>query len=222
VTQTLYPAVCAVQDRIALLSEIFVKSNRLSLIWAVPFGTGMALFASDLVHFVLGNQWLPAVPLLQIMGVVTAVHHVGYNWGAFVKARGTTWPIAVSAVLITAGTIAVGIPLMNTYHLVGLGIAFAIGEFIGFVIRGYWITRFFTGVGIIRQLGRAFAPTLVAVTPILLGRALLGPERSVGGAIGVFALYVIMTVGATWVLERPLIREASGYMLRPRLQAASS
>src|SRR5947209_9595691 len=86
VTETLYPAVCAVRDRIELLAEIFVKSNRLSLMWAVPFGVGMTLFASDLVHFVLGRQWSPAVPLLQIMGIVTAVNHVGYNWSAFVKA----------------------------------------------------------------------------------------------------------------------------------------
>src|SRR5947209_3774460 len=51
ITETLYPAVCAMKDRVSLLSELFVKSNRLSLIWAVPFGVGMTLFASDLVRF---------------------------------------------------------------------------------------------------------------------------------------------------------------------------
>ena len=119
---------CAVKDRVPLLSEIFVKSNRLSLIWAVPFGVGLALFASDLVHFVLGAKWVPAIVILQIMGIVTAVHHVGYNWAAFVKARGTTWPIAISAVLVTAVTLAAAIPLMYSHGLLGLGIAFVIGE----------------------------------------------------------------------------------------------
>ena len=56
VTETLYPAVCAVKNRVTLLSEIFVKSNRLSLVWAVPFGVGMALFASDLVRLILGPR----------------------------------------------------------------------------------------------------------------------------------------------------------------------
>jgi O-antigen/teichoic acid export membrane protein len=221
-TQTLYPAVCAVQDRVAVLSEIFVKSNRLSLMWAVPFGAGMALFASDLVHFVLGPRWIPAVSLLEIMGLVTAVNHVGYNWGAFVKARGTTWPIAVSAVLISACTIAAGIPLMQSDGLVGLGVAFVIGALVGFVVRGIWIARFFTGVGIVKQLTRAFTPTLMVSVPILAGRLLLGPEQSLGAALAVFVFYVAATAVATWLTERPLIREATGYMLRPRVPAFAS
>ena len=37
VTGALYPAICAVRDRTGLLHESFVKSNRLALMWAVPF-----------------------------------------------------------------------------------------------------------------------------------------------------------------------------------------
>jgi O-antigen/teichoic acid export membrane protein len=220
VTATLYPAVCAVKDRVRLLSEIFVKSNRLSLIWAVPFGVGMALFASDLVRFILGTKWEPAVALLQIMGLVTAVHHVGYNWGAFVKARGMTWPIAVSAVISAAVVIGAGIPLMYSYHLVGLGVAFALGEVAAFVVRGVWIARFFVGARIVPQLLRGFAPTAIAAAPILAGRALLGPEHTLAVAIAVFAVYVAATVFWTWVLERPLLSEAVGYLLRSRVQPA--
>jgi O-antigen/teichoic acid export membrane protein len=219
-TTTLYPAVCAVNDRVSLLSEIFVKSNRLSLIWAVPFGVGVALFASDLVHFVLGTKWVPAIAILEIMGIVTAVHHVGYNWAAFVKARGMTWPIAISAVLVSAVTLAAAVPLMYSHGLVGLGIAFAIGELVGFAIRGIWITRFFTGVRIFRQLGRAFAPAVIAALPVLLIRAAVGSDRSLGIAIAMFALYVLTTIAATAVLERPLLREAAGYMVGKRPQLA--
>ena len=47
--QALYPAVCAVAQSRDKLFEAFVKSNRLALVWAMPFGVGLALFASDLV-----------------------------------------------------------------------------------------------------------------------------------------------------------------------------
>ena len=40
---------CAVADRTELLFETFVKSNRLALMWAMPSGLGLALFAPDLV-----------------------------------------------------------------------------------------------------------------------------------------------------------------------------
>jgi O-antigen/teichoic acid export membrane protein len=218
VTETLYPAVCAVKDRVALLSEIFVKSNRLSLIWAVPFGIGMALFASDLVRLIIGSRWLPAVPVLEIMGVVTAVHHVGYNWAAFVKARGTTWPIVVSALIGAAVVVGAGIPLMFSDHLVGLALAFVLGELAAFVVRGIWLSRLFTGVSILTQLIRGFAPTVIAAAPILALRVVAGTEKSLLAAAAVFTFYAIATIAATVALERPLLREAFGYMLRRRPQ----
>ena len=61
VTATLYPAICAVRDRRDALFESFVKPNRLALMWGMPFGIGLALFAADLVRFGLGPRWEPAV-----------------------------------------------------------------------------------------------------------------------------------------------------------------
>jgi O-antigen/teichoic acid export membrane protein len=213
VTDTLYPAICAIADRVDRLSEVFVKSNRLSLIWAVPFGVGLTLFGSDLIHFGLGRRWLPAVPLLQIMGVVTAVHHVGYNWSAFVRARGTTWPIAVAGTVTSVVVIAFGVPLMYSNGLVGIGCAFGVGEGVALIVRGTMLRRFFTGVHILSHLARAFAPTLLAVVLVVAARDVAGPDRTPIAAIGMFSLYALGTIGATWLLERPLISEAIGYLL---------
>jgi O-antigen/teichoic acid export membrane protein len=219
VTDTLYPAVCAVKDRLEVLSEVFVKSNRLSLIWAVPFGVGMTLFGADLLRFGLGRQWLPALPLLQIMGLVTAVNHVGYNWSAFVRARGVTWPMAVSAAIVSVVVIAAAVPLMYSVGLVGIGYAFAIGECVSLIIRGLVMARFFTGVSLLRHLLRAFAPTAVAALPVLAWRALNGAEHTPAAAVAVFIVYLLSTVAATVALERPLLDEAVGYLVsrRPRL-----
>jgi len=220
VTETLYPAICAVRDRVELLSEIFVKSNRLSLIWAVPFGVGMTIFGSDLVHFVIGRQWLPGVPLLQILGLTTAVHHVGYNWTSFFKAQARTWPIAIAAVVTFIAVIAAAIPLMYSDHLVGLGYAFAVGEVVSLATRGILLARLFEGFRILRHLQRAFAPTVLAAGPVLAFRALNGPEHSLAAAIAVFASYVALTVLFTLALERPLLREAVGYLAPRRTQLA--
>src|SRR3954454_4597348 len=61
ITSTLYPAICAVKDRAAVLTEAFVKSNRLTLMWGMPFGVGLALFTPDLVHYVIGDHWAFAI-----------------------------------------------------------------------------------------------------------------------------------------------------------------
>ena len=93
-TATLYPAICAVRDRTDLLYESFVKSNRLALMWGVPFGLGLTLFASDLIRFALGEDWRHAELLLQVFGIAAAVGHIAFNWDAFYRARGKTRPVA--------------------------------------------------------------------------------------------------------------------------------
>jgi O-antigen/teichoic acid export membrane protein len=220
VTETLYPAVCAVATQTRLLSEIFIKSNRLSLMWAVPFGVGMTLFGSDLVRFVLGDSWLSAVPVLQILGLVTAVDHVGYNWGAFVKCRGQTWPIAVTSAVKSAAVIAAAVPLMYAFGVVGIGYAFAIGAVVALVQRSFIMMRFFEGIQLLPHLLRGFAPTAVAVVPILCLRAGYGPEQTAAGAVVMFAVYVAATIIATIWLERPLLNEAVGYLGRGRPRLA--
>ena len=214
VTETLYPAVCAVSTRTRLLSEIFVKSNRLALMWAVPFGVGVALFAGDLARFVLGPRWGPAVPLLEIMGVVTAFNHVGYNWSAFVKSRGTTWPVAVMAVVVSAVVIASAVPLMYADGVVGIGYAFGIGTAVGLALRCVVMFRFFSGVDPVRHLIRAFAPTLVAIVPVLAARTVFGADPSLLSGLGLLTLYLGVTAVATYFFERPLIAEVLGYLRR--------
>ena len=41
---TIYPAIVRVRDRVDVLEELFAKANRLTLMWAFPFGAGLALF----------------------------------------------------------------------------------------------------------------------------------------------------------------------------------
>ena len=57
ITETLYPAICRVKDRVDLLFEAFVKTNGLTLMWGIPFGIGLALFVDDLVNYVIGSHW---------------------------------------------------------------------------------------------------------------------------------------------------------------------
>ena len=103
VTATIYPAICAIQGQRRALEEMYLKSNRATLLWVLPYAVGVVLFAPDLVHFVLGNQWAPAVVLLQGLAVVGAITQLGFNWFSFFRAHGDTRPPAVEAV---AGAVA--------------------------------------------------------------------------------------------------------------------
>jgi lipopolysaccharide exporter len=222
ITETLYPALCAVQDRIEILYEAFLKSNRLALIWAAPFGIGLSLFATDLVEYVIGDQWISAIGLIELMGVVTAINHVGFNWVAFYRARSETRPIAVATVITAATTIAAAVPLMFATGITGLGWGYVIGAVAALSARGFYLMRLFPGFQPMRHMVRALLPTAVAAAALLALRAAGAGGESGASAIAELALFLAVVVTATWAFERGLLREALGYFSsRSRSSAAS-
>ena len=218
VTQTLYPAICAVKDRTDLLFESFVKSNRLALMWGMPFGIGIALFASDLVHYGIGDQWHGAVGIIATFGVIAALGHIAFNWDAFFRARGDTRPIAIWSFVTMLSFIAFAIPLMLWKGLNGFALGMGIMAFVSLAVRGLYLMQLFDGLQMLRHAARAIAPTVPAALIVLGVRALVGHD-TLALALGELALYLVVTVVATWAFERPLLREVLGYVRGPRSPA---
>ena len=212
VTGTLYPAIVAVKDRTDVLLESFVKTNRLALMWAVPFGLGLSLFAADLVQFVIGEKWDPALPLLQTFGVLAAIGHIAFNWDAYFRARGDTRPMAIAAVAASVTFIAVGLPLLFTWGLEGIAVGTAAQITVHVALRAYFLRRLFHDFTFLRHAIRAFLPSLPAVGLIALLRLLEHGDRTAALAAGELALYCVVTIGMTWLLEGGLVREAVGYI----------
>lgn len=212
VTGTLYPAICAAADRLDVLRESFQKSNRLALMWAMPFGVGLTLFAGDLVEFVLGpGRWGDAVILLQLYGVTAAFGQLGFNWDAYFRARDDTRPIAV----VTTGSMIVflltAIPLLFVDGLRGFGIGVALQMVASLVLRFRHLRRLFGDLAFAGGLVRAMFPVLPAAGLVLVLRAFDG-RRSLGVALLEVALFVATTAVGTWLIERALLREVAGYV----------
>jgi O-antigen/teichoic acid export membrane protein len=212
VTQALYPAVCAVADRVELLREAFQKSNRLTLMVAAPAGAGMALFAQPFVDHVIGEQWQPAVVLLQALGVAAVVNHIGFNWTAFVRARGDTRPVIGWSLATAAAFFAVPFPLLLTHGLDGYAGGLLVMAAVSLVFRARALKRVLGEHGFGRLAVRGVAPVLPAAAAVLL---LPGP------AAAELALYLALAAAATALLERDLLREAAALARRPARAAVA-
>lgn len=212
VTVTMYPAICRVKDRVDLLFESFVKSNRLALMWAVPFGVGLTLFASDLVSYGIGEQWRAAVPLLQAFGLIVAFDHLGFNWGAYFRARDDTRPIATVALVAVVSFLAAPLPLMVAFGLDGFALGMGVHALVAVGARTFFLTRMFSGFEMALHALRAIAPTVPAAAAILALRLFEGPGRGLGAVLAELLLYGAVTVVATAALERRLLREVLVYL----------
>jgi O-antigen/teichoic acid export membrane protein len=221
VTATIYPAICAVTDRKEVMTELFEKSNRLTAMWALPFGAFLALFSADVVEYVLGDKWEPAVILLQILGITGAVHQLGFNWTAFYRAVGISFPQAVYAAAAAIAFLAVPLPLLFTEGIDG----FAYGMFAVMVAawgtRAVYIKRLLPDVRLTLLAVRAAAPVLFASGIVLLIRLAETGERTLGMALGELAAFGLVLAALTWAWERPLLRELAGYVKRRGAAARS-
>lgn len=222
VSSAIYPAVCRVAERTQVLHEAFVKSNRLILMWAIPFGVGLSLFAGDLIEFVLGDRWADSEDLLIGLGLTAAFSQIAFNWGIFMRAVNRTRPMLYASLISLASFFAVMIPALITLDLIGYVVGFAAVTVIQLAVRDHYMRRLFPGFGILRHMVRAIAPTIPAAGLVLVAR-LVGPgDRVLPQAVGELALYVAATLAFTLLFERKLLREVAGYVLSRRPQQAAA
>jgi O-antigen/teichoic acid export membrane protein len=220
ITQTIYPEVCRVAHDRALLLEAFTKSNRLTLMWGMPFGVGLTLFASDLIEFGIGEQWEEALILLQVFGLTQAFNHIGFNWTAFYRAVGETRPIARVVAATTVTFCLTALPLLLLFDLPGYAAGMAVVTVVTLALRARYVARLFEGFAVLRYCLRAVAPTVPAVGAVIAIRAVVDADRTLGIALGELAVYLAVTAVSTLLIERRLLAEAISY-LRPAEQRAA-
>ncbi|MGH2875456.1 MAG: oligosaccharide flippase family protein [Solirubrobacteraceae bacterium] len=211
IATTIYPAICVVRDRIDTLREIFLTANRIALIWALPFCAGFILFSPDLVQFVLGHRWRPAIPLLQGLAGAAAIQQLGYNWFSFYRARGDSARQAVEAAVGAAAFLAFAVPgllVLGVWGFVGGRLA---GALLVLAVRRHYVARLL-GIELLAVAARGAAPIAAACGLVLAVRALAwsGP-RVLPEAICELVLFLACSAALTWAAERGLVRELVGH-----------
>ena len=218
---TIYPAICAVRDRLPTLQELFVKSNRLTMMWALPFCAGFILFAPDLVHLILGHKWEPAIVLLQGLAAAAAIEQVGYNWFSFYRAVGQSRPQAVESVVMVVAFLGLAIPGLIAWGSEGFVWGRIAGALAVLVVRRWYVRRLLPEVELFALGLRGFVPVAAAAAATYGVRLLLwGGERSAVQAVAEIVVFLAAGALVTWLVERPLLREAAREARAPRLTAA--
>ena len=197
-----------------MLEELFAKANRLTLMWAFPFGAGLALFAADLIVFVLGDEWRGAIVLLEGLAVA-----VGAAAGRLQLVR--VLPRA-RRVLAAGGRVGRVRRLLRRVRGTGRaarrlrGASSPAGSG---APRACWrsahvyVRRLLPGVRLWALALRAAVPVVLASAPVVVLRlALWGGERTLAQALLELALWLGGLALATHRLESGLLAELRGYL----------
>jgi O-antigen/teichoic acid export membrane protein len=213
VTATIYPAICAIQNQRRALEELYLKSNRATLMWVLPYAVGIVLFAPDLPAFILGEQWQPAVVLLQGLAIVGALTQLGFNWFSFYRAHGDTRPPAIEAAVGAIAFLALAVPGLLIDGFDGFIIGRIAAALIVLGVRGVYIRRLLPGVRYETLLAPTLLPIALATAAVAIVRAALwGGHRPLAQAIAELALFIVIYGVTAMRRERELLGELFGAM----------
>jgi O-antigen/teichoic acid export membrane protein len=165
-----------------------------------------------LVEFVFGDRWKSAVAVIAGMGVMAGFRQIGFNWQIFMRAVNKTRPIFFAALVNVGSFFAFVVPAVLALGLTGYAVGSALGVVAQLVARTHFLRGLFPRFSPWRQFARAAAPTVPAAAVVLLVRLVAGNETSLFAALGMLALFVLLTIAATLALERALVSEILGYL----------
>lgn len=108
------------------MTETYMRPVALAFMVTFPAGFGLSLVADPLVRLAVGEKWVAAIPVIQVMGVMGAMVVFGVVSSTLLAAHGMLqrqFSITLAAVTVRLGLI---IPLINQLGILGAAIgAFA-------------------------------------------------------------------------------------------------
>jgi O-antigen/teichoic acid export membrane protein len=88
ISRVAFPALSKVQDDVDRLREGYFRSVQMAAVVGFPVAAGIATVAPQFVGAVLGTEWEPIVPLMQLLAVWGGIRAFGANVGAVFKSVG--------------------------------------------------------------------------------------------------------------------------------------
>jgi O-antigen/teichoic acid export membrane protein len=123
----LFPAFSRMQNDVGRTATMWLRANRLVAAVSVPALVGFAVVAPELVRVVLGEKWLPAVPVVQILAFVGVLQCVQRLNSSVLQARDrTSLLFRFSLVASAANVVAFVIGLQ--WGIVGVAACYAISN----------------------------------------------------------------------------------------------
>ncbi|QNE04859.1 lipopolysaccharide biosynthesis protein [Croceicoccus marinus] len=76
IRQLLFPAFSLIKGEMYRLRAAYMQSQGVLCTLAFPIGIGFAVLAEPIIRLLIGEKWLPIAPIVQVLGVVSAIQTI--------------------------------------------------------------------------------------------------------------------------------------------------
>lgn len=200
INRVLFPGYAQMTTNRASLRDSYLNVLSLIAVAALPMSFGIAAVARPVVRVLLGERWMAAVPLIQILGFAGAVHAVDSNATSLWLALGKARTAAVVNVLYLVALV----PLIAALsHIAGvIGIAYAELSAVAFAtLVSYTLISRELQLRPVAYITRLWRPLAAAAAMSYTVTASLAPAPEQAGVSGPLAwLSVAVPLGAVTYL----------------------
>jgi O-antigen/teichoic acid export membrane protein len=213
----LFPLYANIKNDPARLKKVFVEVTELIYVFLLPASVGMLLFGREIVSFIYGARWAPAVPILYVIIGYGFIRSFEYLSLPLLKGVGKVSTTLFNSVIQAAVLFSVIVPLTTRYGAVGTALAALIGLASGQVFLLFRMRQeiHFSFFAFLQAL---YLPVLASA----LMAAVLGGLKMVLPAANVFMLLGYVAAGGAlyfailWVFDKLFKSDFFGLIGRMR------
>lgn len=194
-----FPAYSKLQHDQEALQNAFLKTIRVIFVIVVPMATGIIMIAPKFTQILLGEQWMPMVPVMQIMAIAGLIRAIAATGGSLFRGYGIPeWDFRMNA--LRAGGIILTIwPLTNLLGITGAAISITFG--IGLTLP-LWLYKTVDITGLpVANYGKSLLTPLIGAA-IMTGPVLLTLGPSVWRLAGAVLVGILVYFAAIYFLYK--------------------
>lgn len=209
-SQVAFPLFASIQNDPARMRSGMRKALQLGALFSFPTMTGMALVAEPMVVVIIGEQWLPIVPILQLLCVVGVIYPISAINVNLLMSIGRA-DLFLRIEIIKKLLVLANVLITYRYGLTAMILGMIVVSIIALVINTFY-SKVFLGYGLFKQLKDIFAIAVIVL--IMSGGVLLFSNAVEFKFLPKLLLEVILGIGLFVVLLRFLPLELKEEIVR--------
>ncbi len=186
-----FPAYSKLQDNLPKLRQAFLAGIEAIVLVTFPFAVAIFVLAPDFTPLVLGNQWVPAIPAMRILGIAAAISALQSAGGSLLFAVGKPRLVFLTLVVASLVMVVLLAPLSRQFGLTGAAMAMLAGNGVGLLFIA-WALRRILNLSVKDLVRLLISPFTVS---LLLGVTLVLVKRAVG-QVGLGEFISILCIAA--------------------------
>jgi O-antigen/teichoic acid export membrane protein len=141
ISQVTFPAYSKLQDDLPKLREAYLKVFQVTAFISIPLAGAIFVFARDFTQFVLGDKWLPIIPIIQVLSFWGAIRSIGSTAGPAFQGIGNVKIIFKLQFVILFILVASIYPLATKFGILGVAVSVCMATIIPNAIAIAYLAR---------------------------------------------------------------------------------